>query len=153
SYLGGSNTGPIFPFDPDEISGPTGIAVDSGGNAYVTGWTLALDHITTPGAVFPKAPGVGICGNDVCADAFITKINGSGTALVSSTYLVGTGTDGGGAIAVDRAGRAYITGWTTSRNFPVTESAIQQGAPSPKGGCGTYFCTDVFITKLAADGS
>jgi len=154
SYLGGSNTGPIFPFDPDDISRPTGIAVDGGGNAYVTGWTLALDHITTPGALFPKAPGVGICGlpNNVCADAFITKIDASGTALAYSTYLGGTGEDGAGGIAVDRAGHAYITGWTTSRDFPVTESAIQR-APSQKGGCGTYLCTDVFITTLAADGS
>jgi Beta-propeller repeat len=152
SYLGGSNLGPIFPFDPDEISGPTGIAVDGGGNAYVTGWTIALDHITTPGAVFPNPPGIGICGNTVCADAFITKINASGTALAYSTYLGGTGEDGAGGIAVDRAGRAYINGWTSSKNFPVTESAIQ-GAPSQKGGCGTYICTDVFITTLAADGS
>jgi hypothetical protein len=153
SYLGGTNTGPIYPFDPDEISGPTGIAVDDGGNAYVTGWTLALDHITTPGALFPKAPGVGICApTKVCADAFITKINASGSALVYSTYLGGTDEDGAGAIAVDRAGRAYITGWTSSENFPVTDSAVQ-AAPSQKGGCRSYVCTDVFIATLAADGS
>jgi len=158
SYLGGSRMGSIFPFDPDEISRPTGIAVDAEANAYVTGWTLALDHITTPGAVFPKAPGIGLCSNTLCADAFITKINASGTALVYSTYLGGTGEDGAGAIAVDRAGHAYITGWTSSENFPVTGSAIQ-GAPSQKGGCGTPNvlgarpCTDVFITTLATDGS
>src|SRR5262249_44491274 len=137
---------------------PTGIAVDGGGNAYVTGWTLALDHITTPGAVFPKAPGIGICGNSLCADAFITKINESGTALEYSTYLGGTGEDGAGALAIDRTGRAYIPGGTSPQTFPVPEWATQR-APSQRGGCGTPAvlgarpCTDVFITTLAADGS
>ncbi len=97
-----------------------GIAVDSSGNAYVTGQTDSTNFPATPGALQPVTAG-GL-------DAFVAKINPSGTALVYSTYLGGSGDDVALPIAVDMGGNAYITGNTTSPNFPVTADAAQSGA-------------------------
>jgi hypothetical protein len=111
-----------------------GIAVDAAGNAYVTGYTTSTDFPTmnplqaTFGGIF---------------DAFVTKLNASGSALVYSTYLGGSGGDFGQGIAVDAAGNAYVTGYTTSTDFP-TMSPLQ---PASGGG------RDVFVTKLNGSGS
>ena len=94
------------------------IAVDTAGNAYVTGYTTSTDFPTTAGAFQTTFGG----GND---DAFVTKLNPTGTALVYSTYLGGTGYDQGAAIAVDTAGNAYVTGYTDSTDFPTTAGAFQ----------------------------
>src|SRR5205823_65723 len=84
-----------------------GIAVDSAGNAYVTGDTVDTDFPTTPGAFQPSFGGL--------RDAFVTKLNPTGSALVYSTYLGGSGIEGpSGGIALDIAGNAYVTGTTTS---------------------------------------
>src|ERR1019366_3605271 len=85
-----------------------GIAVDSSGNAYVTGTTASADFPTTPGA-FQQSCGSG-CVN--AFTAFVAKINATGSALVYSTYLGGSGDAGGNSIAVDSAGNAYVTGGT-----------------------------------------
>ena len=77
------------------------------------------------------------------ADAFITKINASGTALVYSTYLGGAGFDTGDGIAVDSVGNAYVTGTTGSDNFP-TVNAIQSNLGGGE---------DAFITKINASGT
>ena len=106
TYLGGSG------FDVGE-----GIAVDSSGNAYVTGETASSDFPTTAGA-FETTYG----GGD---DAFVTKLNGSGSALIYSTYLGGSGFDVGEGIAVDSSGNAYVTGGTNSSDFPTTAGAFQ----------------------------
>ena len=87
-----------------------GIAVDGSGNAYVTGWTNSTNFPTTAGRLSDQLRS----GDDV----FVTKLNASGTALVYSTYLGGTGTDGGHGIAVDGSGNAYITGSTTPPTSP-----------------------------------
>ena len=87
------------------------IAVDSSGNAYITGFT-ASSNFPTKGPVQPSNAG----GDDV----FVTKLNPTGTALVYSTYLGGSNSDVGNGIAVDSAGNAYVTGSTTSANFPTT---------------------------------
>jgi len=92
-----------------------GIAVDTAGNAYVTGYTSSTNFPTTTGA-FQTTYG----GN---ADAFVTKLNPRGTALVYSTYLGGTEGDIGQGIALDTAGNAYLTGGTGSSNFPTTTGA------------------------------
>jgi hypothetical protein len=111
-----------------------GIALDASGNAYVVGWT-GSDFPTTPGAFLTTSPG----------GAFVTKLNSAGSALVYSTYLVGTnsalgsGTYGDG-IAVDASGSAYVTG-DTSPNFPTTPGAFQTAYGS------------IFVTKLNATGS
>ncbi len=107
TYLGGTG---------DDVG--YGIAVDTAGNAYVTGNTGSTDFPTTAGA-FQTTYGGGEF------DAFVTKLNPTGTALVYSTYLGGTGDDYGYGIAVDTAGNAYVTGVTDSTDFPTTAGAFQ----------------------------
>jgi len=101
TYLGGSG-------------GDSGnaIAVDGAGDAYVTGYTYSSDFPTTTGA-FSTTYG----GSD---DAFVAQINASGSALLYSTYLGGSGVDYGKGIAVDASGDAYVIGQTSSTNFPTT---------------------------------
>jgi hypothetical protein len=114
------------------------IAVDSAGNAYVTGVTSST---TFPTANARQATTGGF------SDAFVTKLNAAGSALVYSTYLGGSGNESGFGIAVDSAGNAYITGPTQSFNFP-TANALQ----GTKGDASTSN-NDVFISKLNAAGS
>ena len=87
------------------------IAVDSGGNAYVTGWTESTNFPT----VNPFQTNHG--GGQI--DAFIAKLDASGDTLVYSTYLGGNDDDYGWGIAVDSGGNAYVTGWTESTDFPT----------------------------------
>jgi hypothetical protein len=86
--------------------GADGIAVDAGGNAYVTGQTSSLKFPTTPGAFDTTFNGAEF-------DAVVTKLNADGSGLVYSTYLGGGGNENGSAIAVDAAGSAYVTGRPT----------------------------------------
>ncbi|WP_179129216.1 SBBP repeat-containing protein [Candidatus Brocadia sapporoensis] len=123
TYLGGSGSDVGF-----------GIAVDSAGNAYVTGITLSSDF-PTKNAMYGTNTGN--------VDAFVTKLDASGTSLSYSTYLGGIGGDWGYGIAVDDAGNAYITGWTGSSDFPM-ENAMY--------GTNTGYY-DVFVTKLDASGA
>jgi len=116
-----------------------GIAVDSAGSAYVTGQTWSSNFPTTPGAFQPVSGG----GNG--GDAFVTKLDPTGSALVYSTYLGGNSGDAGQGIAVDAAGNAYVTGRTESLNFPTTPTAFQLS----RGCCGA----DAFVTKLNSTGS
>jgi hypothetical protein len=123
TYLGGSGS------DHGQ-----GIAVDSSGAAYVVGSTTSTDFPT----VNPFQPAL-----DGGWDAFVTKINPSGSALVYSTYLGGSGEEEGLGIAVDGSGNASVTGWTTSTDFP-TRNALQ----SAYGGA-----SDAFITTFDPSGS
>ena len=120
----------------------SGIAVDSSGNAYVTGYTESTNFPVTPGA-FQATCGGGEPYNN-CMDAFVTKLDPSGSALVYSTYLGGSSWDSAYGIAVDSAGNAYVTGYTQSSNFP-TVNPLQ-----PTYGGGVY---DAFVTKLNPSGS
>ena len=124
TYLGGSGSDYGY-----------GIAVDSSGNAYVTGFTQSTNFPTQN-----PYQGTYAGGN---SDAFITKLDLSGNALTYSTYLGGSGSDYGYGIAVDSSGNAYVTGFTQSTNFP-TQNPYQ----------GTYAGgnSDAFITKLDASG-
>jgi hypothetical protein len=100
----------------------TDIAVDSSGNAYLTG--SALPNLpTTPGAIQSA--------NGGDSDAFVTKLNDTGSDLVYSTFLGGSGTDGGDSIAVDPLGQAYITGTTTSGNFPLMRPLQSRNRVAP----------------------
>lgn len=127
TYLGGSN-----------MDYGSGIAVDSSGNAYVTGQTYSTN--------FPTAnPIQGTFGGN--SDAFATKINAGGTALIYSTYLGGSGDDYGNGIAVGLNGDAYLTGATGSNNFP-THNPIQ----STYGG-GTSAGGDAFATRIDPSGT
>src|SRR5438046_915685 len=129
TYLGGSGS-----------DAGCGIAVDTCGNAYVTGETRSTDLPTTPGAI--QTTYGGSCMTCV-GDAFVTKLDATGSALVYSTYLGGSSGDEGLGIAVDAAGSAYVTGGTGSADFPTTAGAFQT----------TYGGGDAFVTKLNATGT
>jgi len=136
STLLGGNTGP----SPNDT--PQGIAVDSAGNAYVTGMTGSPDFPTVNAAQATLDPT--LCAtNTRCGDAFVTKINAAGTAFVYSTFLGGSAQDRGVDVAVDATGAAYIVGDTRSTNFP-TLNPLQ----SANGGS-----DDAFVAKLSASGA
>ena len=95
------------------------IAIDAAGNAYIAGTTFSTDFPTTN--PFQGAKGAQ-------QDAFVAKINPTGTAWVYSTYLGGNNVDEGNGIAVDASGSAYVTGYTASTNFPLP---LLSAAPTP----------------------
>jgi len=130
-----------------------GVAVDSSGNAYVTGYTYTgpysaspPDFPTTPGAFQPRFS-AGKCPSGVpdhlCSTAFVIKLNAAGSAPVFSTFLGGTSGDAGHVIAVDSSGNCYVAGNSGSRDFP-TKNAFQ---PSIKG------ALDAFLAKLDRSGA
>ena len=127
TYLGGSG-----------IDNAEGIAVDSGGNAYVTGQTYSTDFPTV-------APIQASNGGNQDSDAFVTEINSSGSALVYSTYLGGSSMDWGNGIAVDSSGSAYVVGFTRSADFPLAGS-LQANC----GGCPGF--ANAFVAELAPNG-
>jgi hypothetical protein len=132
TYLGGSNTDDIF-----------AIAVDSSGNAYVTGETNSTSGtglFPTTSKSYQPSPDSICCGTQT--QAFVTKLNATGTALIYSTFL-GTGNNHGRAITLDSSGDAYITGYTGSA-FPTTPRVYQ-------GSIGGN--TTAFITELGPTGS
>jgi hypothetical protein len=110
-----------------------GIAVDSVGSAYVTGETQSTNFPTTAGTLDPMFNGF--------VDAFVTKLNPAGSAPLYSTYLGGTGDDRGLGIAVDIVGNAYVTGRTSSVNFPTTAGAFDT---TYNGGS-----SDAFVVKIS----
>jgi len=124
TFLGGSGS--------DQASGA---AVDAAGNVFVTGVATSAD--------FPLAnalqttPGGGL-------DAFVTKLNATGSAIIFSSYLGGSSDDQGAGIALDRGGNAYLTGSTLSGNFPTSNSV--QGSCSS---CATG-SADVFVVELSS---
>jgi hypothetical protein len=105
------------------------ITTDSAGNAFVAGYTISADFPVTAGA-FDTTYNSG--------DAFVAKLDLTGSSLLYSTYLGGGSSDGGYSIAVDSAGNAFVTGGTISADFPVTASAFDT----------TYNSGDAFVVKL-----
>ncbi len=126
TYIGGSSWDEGF-----------GIAVDGGGNAYVTGRTGSTDYDITPGAFQTTNGGAWY-------DVFVTKLNATGTGLVYSTYIGGSGDEWSDGIAVDGSGNAYVTGVTGSTDYDITPGAFQ--TTNEGGG-------DAFVTKLNAAGT
>jgi hypothetical protein len=125
SYLGGGLQDEIY-----------GVAVDGQGNVYLTGRTLSANFpVTNAVQAMLRLNG----------DAFVTKLNSNGSALVYSTFLGGGGVDIGFGIAVDSAGQAFVTGETDSQNFP-TQSAFQPALAQPG-------VPDAFLAKLSASGA
>lgn len=131
TYLGGSSYNEGY-----------GIAVDSAGDAYVTGLTYSQDFPTTPGSFSTTYRGIN--GN---GEAFVAKLNPSGAALLYSTYLGGSNGDGGQGIAVDGAGDAYVTGYTGSSDFPTTPGAFSRTYRGTNSGY------EAFVAKLNPAGS
>jgi hypothetical protein len=149
TYLGGtSGYDGYYPINSptgalvEQIPGP-GIAVDSAGDAYVTGSTASSNFPITTGAFQTQLP-ARKKGSPPPVDAFVTKLNASGSALVYSTYLGGNnGVNGGSAIAVDSSGNADVTGWTSSMTFPTLNPLQSKN----NGGF------DAFVTTLNATGT
>ncbi len=117
------------------LDGCGGIAVDSMGQAYITGNTSSPGFPATLNA-FNKTY--------VGDDAFVLKLNSNGSALIYSTFIPGNGRDYGIDIVIDSTGNAYVTGFTTSANFPTTYGAFDNSFNS---------VIDVFVLKLNQNGS
>ena len=124
TFLGGSDA---------EFAG--GLAVDAAGNAYVSGTTASANFPTTPGVVDRTQLG---------GDAFVSKINPAGSALMYSTLLGGSSSDGATAVQPDAAGNVWVTGITSSADFPVTPDAASTAF---------HGVADAFVTELNAQGS
>ncbi|AXC16050.1 Cell surface protein (plasmid) [Acidisarcina polymorpha] len=147
TYLGGaSSAGPYY---GDEI---TSIALDHEGEAYVAGQASSLDFPTTAGAYQRDTSGPQFYAG------FISKMNPTGTALVYSTYLGGTtiqdvapqqGTTIAG-LAIDESKHVFITGATSSNNFPVTPDAFQRTTNVLPG---SWDANNAFFAELNATGS
>ncbi len=127
TYLGGSGEDVGY-----------GVALDSLGNTYVTGYTASTDFPATLGSAQPsKSAGF---------DAFVTALNPSGTAPIYSTFLGGSNQDFGLGIAVDGSANAYMTGYTTSSDYPHSAGSLQTAK-----GAGTGY--DAVVTKLSPSGA
>jgi len=126
TYIGGSS----------DADWGNSIVLDASGNAYIAGQTQSTNYDITAGAFQTTNAGLD--------DVFVTKLNASGTALIYSTYIGGSGGDEAHSIALDASGNTYITGWTGSTNFDITSGAFQ----TTKAGF-----EDVFVTKLNAAGT
>jgi hypothetical protein len=122
TYLGGSSIDQAFD-----------IAVDSSNNVYITGLTISSNFPTKSALQAQKGGGV--------FDAFVTKINASGSELVYSTYLGGNDDDQGFSLAVNQQGNVFVTGSTASRNFPGVTEGVLNGI------------TDGFVTQLNRQGT
>jgi uncharacterized repeat protein (TIGR01451 family) len=136
TYLGGNG---------EDVA--TAITVDSAGNVYIAGTTRSPNFPVTPGAVQTT-----FAGGSIGGDAFVAKLNATGSALLYATYLGGSDTDGAAALAVDTNGDAFVAGSTRSSNFPVTQGALQ-----PKFGGGASntsgFGGDGFVAELNSTGT
>jgi uncharacterized protein (TIGR03437 family) len=152
TYLGGTSN-----------DSATSIAVDSSGNAYVTGFTDSVDF-----PIYPSKSSVvqgnfgGGGGNNsfhMLGDAFVAKFDPTGK-LLWSTYLGGSQDDGGDAIAVDSSGDVYITGATVSTNFPGVSGGFQKtfgglgGQPTiPESGYVSFDTGDAFVAEIDPTGA
>ncbi len=142
TYVGGSKD-----------SGGYGIAVNSSGDAYITGSALYTDFPVTAGAYQATNNASSVS----ASNAFVTELNATGSGLVYSTWLGGSGAainssvhvgDTASAIALDASGDAYVTGAAYSSNFPVTSGAVQttnEGAANK--------ATNAFVTELNPAGT
>jgi len=129
------------------------VVVDNAGNAYVTGWTNSPDFPTTPGAFDTT---ISDAQSPQCCDAFVAKLDASGSALLYSTFLGGAkpagggyvGVDQGNGIFVDEFGQAYVVGTTDSVDFPTSPGAYDATYNGE-----SWYNQDAFVTKLDPEGS
>ena len=126
TYLGGAKT-----------DAGTGIALAASGNAWLTGYTYSSDFPITSGALQTTYRGKG--------DAFVAELDATGSRLVFSTYVGGSGFDDANAVLLDSSDHAFVAGWTDSSDFPTTNGAFQAkygGGPD-----------DAFVFELNSGGS
>jgi len=149
TYLGGAG---------DDFA--TSIAVDAGGNAYITGGTNSRNFPITTSAIQTTFAGYGDSDLLAAGDAFVAKLSPTGNQLLYSTYFGGRGDDLGQAISLDSAGNIYVAGSTISTNFPTTAGAYQTSLKGTGGEsilpcCNTYPYApgDAFVFKLNPSGS
>jgi hypothetical protein len=159
TFLGGSQE--------DHVNG---IALDSSGDAFMTGQTNSANFPVQAG--FQPKYTASSCGsalnNNPCFESFASELNPTGSALVYSSYLGGSAASYGSDIALDSSGAAYVTGWTTSSDFPVTQGAYDTARGgtdeafvakiAPGGGTISYatFLGDIYpdqVNAIAVDGS
>ncbi len=126
----------IGPGNDNSDTGGRGIALDSSGNIYVTGYTRAANFPVTPGAYRTNI--------QQFEDGFLTKLNPTGQTLLYSTFIPGGGSEYPNDVAVDGAGNAYVTGSTGSADYPTTPGAFQTVKGDP---------TIAFVTKFNTTGS
>ena len=113
------------------------LAVDQAGSAYVTGFTYSVNFPTTWGAFDTSY--------NYSGDSFVLKLNAAGSGLAYASFLGGTKSDVGNAVAVDAEGSATITGETDSWDFPTTPGAFDSS-------CSGYYCSDAFVVKVNPSG-
>ncbi len=151
TYLGGTSADEIGNTTFSASGNPTqGVAVDPEGNVYVTGWTTSTD--------FPMQGALQSVNTTNAYTGFVTKLNPAGSQLIYSTYFGGSvlhdnSTTRPYAIAVDGSGSAYVTGYTSSPQFPVTAGAYQTICGFQ--GHGQTNCPNTqsaFLTKLSPTG-
>lgn len=151
TYLGGSN-------DDSGLA----IAVDKTGNVYVGGATLSTDFPVTAGSLQTKLAGIsnGSEQPDIkLGDAWVAKLDPTGGTLVYGTYIGGANDDTVFGIAVDGNGDAFVTGATSSSDFPVTKGAFQtvfagpSTAPAPRAFSPTFVYGDAFAAELNPAGT
>jgi len=131
-----------------------GIAVDAANNIYVAGETLSKRFASSADVLQPGyAGGIGAFG-----DAFVAKYSGTTRELIYRTYLGGRTDDGARSVAVDATGRAYVTGFTDSRNFPIVPEgnplslATLEESGRPNNAF-RIFPINAFVTRVNADGT
>ncbi len=156
TYLGGSGVSPSsLPINDGEGRGEAGygIAVDTAGEAYATGYTFSANFPVTANSYQQVNHGTA----NVAANVFVSKFNATGTSLVGSTYLGGTGRTIGGngdldvldngddgiGVALDTSGDAYLIGVTSSTDFPTSTDAYQTTNKAA-----TNLATNLFVSKL-----
>ena len=132
TYLGGSGS---------DLA--AGIALDAAGNCYVVGSATSNDFPTTANA-FATTKSSNYFYNTA---AFVSKLNATGTALIYSTYLGGSGGDSASGIAVDSNTVAYVVGTSSSADFPTTPGALKRKLS------GQYNDSDIFLAQVSVNGS
>jgi uncharacterized protein (TIGR03437 family) len=141
TYLGGSG--------PDDAHA---IAIDSAGNVWVAGETVSPNFPTTANAISRTFGGETTVGPLQYGDAFVAKLDPTGSHLLYSTYLGGSAADGALGIAVDSTGAAYVAGGTGSSNFPTTAGSLQTTCTGCAPNTLPSLGPDGFVTKIDSSG-